>query len=766
DKKGVFLHFKTFETENDNFMDANTNGRERKLYYRELIARFGHHLALNWNIGEENTLPEEVLRSVADYIKSTDPYKHNIVFHTYPSQQSKYEAFLGGNGEVTGASIQSNVDRIHNDVKKWVKKSKEAGTKWIVANDEQGSARIGVNSDPNDAKLIRQNVLWSTLLAGGMGVEYYYGYDTGETDLNAQNHRSRDQKYTEANYALLFFNTYLQDYLPDMISVDSITAASNDFAYGKIDELYVIYRPQGGSTSINLSVGDWSVQWYNPRTGGDLTNKSSITDVLLAPDDNDWVALVKEKSSSVEGDIETSEETNCEQTIIPTDDAYLQVGARHNNNDLRVDSNSRISYLKYDLSSLTEEFDNVTLELQVSSDEGNGALEIYKGSGNDWTENNLSEENKPVAEGLIGKIDTIYSIGEKYNVELEDIVLGEVFTIIIKQITGNDLAFSSKEGDSPPKLVLTSYCADDGGEGDDENPDNTQSCIALEENGVVAVEAEHFFNQSLTSKREWFVINANTNSTPEPDPDGNHSAGASNEQYIEILPDTRVTHDDPNISGVSFENNPGKVAVVDYRVKFNNPGKYYVWVRAHSTGTEDNGVHVGLDGTWPASGERMQWCSNKNKWRWESRQRTEANDCGEEKKIFLNIPTAGEHTISFSMREDGFEMDKFILSKEFTRPTEKGVGEVLVDCKHLSLIENKFEAKNIIRLFPNPAENTISFDGVTDGSISIYDNIGRKFIANVNVRDLKNRSIDISSLSHGLYFIEFENKGVYKFIKK
>jgi hypothetical protein len=30
-------------------------GPERKLYLRELIARFGHHLALNWNLGEENT---------------------------------------------------------------------------------------------------------------------------------------------------------------------------------------------------------------------------------------------------------------------------------------------------------------------------------------------------------------------------------------------------------------------------------------------------------------------------------------------------------------------------------------------------------------------------------------------------------------------------------------------------------------------------------------------------------------------------------------
>ncbi len=42
--KGMFLHFKTHETETDHLMDNGVFGVEGKLYYRELIARFGHHL--------------------------------------------------------------------------------------------------------------------------------------------------------------------------------------------------------------------------------------------------------------------------------------------------------------------------------------------------------------------------------------------------------------------------------------------------------------------------------------------------------------------------------------------------------------------------------------------------------------------------------------------------------------------------------------------------------------------------------------------------
>ena len=51
--EGLFLHFKTQETENQGLLDGGEVGPQRKLYYRELIARFGHHLALNWNMGEE-----------------------------------------------------------------------------------------------------------------------------------------------------------------------------------------------------------------------------------------------------------------------------------------------------------------------------------------------------------------------------------------------------------------------------------------------------------------------------------------------------------------------------------------------------------------------------------------------------------------------------------------------------------------------------------------------------------------------------------------
>jgi arylsulfatase A-like enzyme len=192
--------------------------------------------------------------------------------------------------------------------------------------------------------------------------------------------------------------------------------------------------------------------------------------------------------------------------------------------------------------------------------------------------------------------------------------------------------------------------------------------------GLVAVEAEHFYKQTLTEKRAWYLTSPRHTPNVLPDGDPPHLEGASGGAYLEILPDTRRTHADPLVPGENFSNQPGRLAVLHYRVHFNEPGRYFVWVRAYSTGTEDNGIHVGLNGHWPASGQRLQWCDGKNSWRWESRQRTEREHCGEPHLIHLDIPTAGEHEVQFSMREDGFAFDRFLLTtnRDFARPEGSG----------------------------------------------------------------------------------------------
>ena len=196
------------------------------------------------------------------------------------------------------------------------------------------------------------------------------------------------------------------------------------------------------------------------------------------------------------------------------------------------------------------------------------------------------------------------------------------------------------------------------------NPIVKEDVVFEEKGGVVAVEAEYFYKQSKNDVRAWYRTSKNERPKVSRDEDGPHLKNAGNNAYIEILPDTRVTHADKLTGGENFSNVPGQMAIVHYKVKINNPGRYYVWVRAHSTGSEDNGIHVGLNGEWPETGARMQWCEGKNTWHWESKQRTEKVHCGEPYLIYLDIKKAGINDITFSMREDGFEFDRFLLTNK------------------------------------------------------------------------------------------------------
>jgi hypothetical protein len=183
-------------------------------------------------------------------------------------------------------------------------------------------------------------------------------------------------------------------------------------------------------------------------------------------------------------------------------------------------------------------------------------------------------------------------------------------------------------------------------------------------NGIVVVEAEEYDAVDRETARKWYLTTVDTTPDVKPDPDDNHAAGAVGKAYLEILPDTRTNHGDPLVHGVSFSNTPGQCNVLYYPVIFTEPGRYYVWVRMCCTGSEDNGLHVGIDGTWPASGARLQFTGKHGQWQWDSRQRTNKVHTGVLGQIWLDVEEPGLHTIMFSMREDGFEFDRFLLTKE------------------------------------------------------------------------------------------------------
>ncbi|XOV91035.1 MAG: DUF5060 domain-containing protein [Bacteroidota bacterium] len=311
---GFFLHFKTHETETDHLMDQGVFGIEGKLYYRELIARFGHHLALNWNLGEENNQPTEEVLKAANYIYQLDPYKHHLVMHTFPNQDDRYQELIGDQSPLTGASLQlskTDFTDVHPRVLKWRAKADSTGKAWAISVDEPGSAQYALLPDDEDPEHneARGNAMYGTLMAGGYGLEWYFGYASPNSDLTCQDFRSRDLFWDQNRYARQLFEKEIPFW--KMEPSDELTADNESYCLAEPGEVYLIYKPMGLKEiklDVKISRQNFKVQWYNPRKGGDLqhgsikeVNGGDIVDLGSPPFDQelDWLVLVKSMGISM-----------------------------------------------------------------------------------------------------------------------------------------------------------------------------------------------------------------------------------------------------------------------------------------------------------------------------------------------------------------------------------------------------------------------------------------------------------------------------------
>ncbi len=315
--KGIMLHFVTQETENELLLDNGDLKINRQLYYRELIARFAHHPAIIWNMGEENgpagfspngqTSSQQ--KAMFQYFKENDPYQNLVMLHTHSTKAEKEKllpALLGDmNLDGLSAQINSTAD-VHDEILKWKKNSKERNKEWIIYMDEIGPYWKGVMPDVIDMHhdTIRKEVLWGSLMAGAAGIEWYFGYKFLPADLDCQDWRSRDVMWDQTRFALEFFQKYIPFW--EMSSRDELVVHGNAYCFTKPSEAYVFYIPNTKQKmTIDLSEIENSAiigNWYNPRKGGDLMNSFEtkalkLTNIEFPEEnkDNDWVLLIKIK---------------------------------------------------------------------------------------------------------------------------------------------------------------------------------------------------------------------------------------------------------------------------------------------------------------------------------------------------------------------------------------------------------------------------------------------------------------------------------------
>ena len=319
DRMGLMVHFQLSESENTNYFEAKDGGGSfadaRKVFYREMVARFGHHMAITWNVGEENQAPGEGFhkpnthaqrKEFASWIRGLTCYNDHVTVHNGPGGvfDDIFPQLIGFK-DITGPSLQTylikprrkKVLSNHDEVRKWRDLSAEAGHPWVVAVDEPWWGR----SPANLVETIRREVVWGAILSGG-GMEFY----TGRDDVKHIDYRKFEDCWKAMGNAARFMNDHLAGVVGDMEPNDELAIGEDNWAMAVEGQVYLIYLRNGGEAKVDLSGArdqEFSVRWFNPRVGGDLiegavrTARGGPENVSLGSPPNtrgqDWVVILR-----------------------------------------------------------------------------------------------------------------------------------------------------------------------------------------------------------------------------------------------------------------------------------------------------------------------------------------------------------------------------------------------------------------------------------------------------------------------------------------
>ncbi len=298
DKLGIFLHFVLAEAGSvETYHDGGELGPQRKLYYRELIARFGHHPGIEWNLGEENNYGTNRLVAFAEHIRAVDPYDHPITTHTKFDDLSAYYSPLLGNPLFSITSFQMSINRIKDEVPKWRSQSAAAGAPWVISVDEGHP----IENDPVDEQrgypAGRRIALWPTMIGGGGGFEWYIKNDGGGDSFDQA---IEDFRQTET---ALRWSRYIREFLAPL-PLDSMTPGVGNcgngcMSLGQSGRAYALYRPSSASISLNpggSSQDRFFHLWFDPEFGtwhpGGIIQGGGTRSLGSPPFSGDMAAIV------------------------------------------------------------------------------------------------------------------------------------------------------------------------------------------------------------------------------------------------------------------------------------------------------------------------------------------------------------------------------------------------------------------------------------------------------------------------------------------
>ncbi|HEU0021249.1 MAG TPA: Ig-like domain-containing protein, partial [Dehalococcoidia bacterium] len=622
-------------------------GFNRAMYYREIIARFGHYNGLYWNIAEEynENYNSSQARGFAQMIGDLDAYDHPITVHNEGSL-SNWNSFVGDR-RFGLTSFQKN-DTPHNAAAaEWFQKVENSGWTIPISFDETGALGTG-------ARDLAREIVWS-VYTGGANFEMLTQPLSNFTDFGRH---FEDMTRARGVVESLPF--------PQMRPSNSLLTGGKGYVFAQAGEAYLVYLPDGGNINLNLSASSngYSAQWFNPRDGSTRTIGSVAgggVRSFSAPDGSDWALVLRRSGAG----------SNVAPTVSPQA-AETPVDTPRDLTLAYTDPDGPGPY--------TFTIDQPPAHGTLS---GTGAGRRYTPAagytgpdGFRWQVNDGKANSEVVTFSLSVKApganvppvapDRSVSTARDSTIYIQLVQIdpdgpGPSSITIVQQpahgtLTGtdNDRFYTPNPGfvgadsftwqvndglvDSNVARVSIQVTATDSGDCQGQ-PAGAMPCI-IEQNGVVAVEAEHYTAQSGYSE---LTI-----------------SDASGGKAMQV----------------------GDSGHLDFEVSFVQAGRWYFWIRSQAHDHEMNGLLLEVDGIrqvapadHPQAGFGDIYLRKGTTWFWrpEWKGGPDETHVG---PVTIDLASAGTHTISIVKR--GSEepwLDKIVLTRDSAIPDGMGPGE-------------------------------------------------------------------------------------------
>jgi len=316
--KGIYLSVMIDETQSDEdfFPDdgAQGLGSARKLYYRMINAIMGHHNGQKMVISGKAEDSEALHGNPSQaFFKqpSINPYDTLVMFPAgFRSKPEGDSELQQANQRDTPATPLLLGDINLFDYAVQIRRqSANSGAPAIAQLDRPLNIQPAIDgSEYDDALAGIRNQLWSFLMGGGSGLAGYVRAEGArqESDQRIDDFLLRPEALNWSRHARSFFEALPVQQMQSSRALAFSQRAIPTFVFYQPGEIYAIYTgANGGPITLDLSdaTGEFTVQWYDPRTGEFLDGTvhsvqgGESVDLGAAPRDPtmDWAALVKRK---------------------------------------------------------------------------------------------------------------------------------------------------------------------------------------------------------------------------------------------------------------------------------------------------------------------------------------------------------------------------------------------------------------------------------------------------------------------------------------